>query len=66
MGRPTAEEHAQKMAKLNKEKFDLHKDISEIDANINYSGGELAKLKEELAQLQARDVAAEVVIGGAA
>ncbi|KAF9510779.1 hypothetical protein BS47DRAFT_1347503 [Hydnum rufescens UP504] len=65
-GRPTAEEHAQKMAKLDKEKFDLYKEISEIEAHIDYSAGELAKFKEELAQLQARDVAAEVIIGGAA
>jgi Spc24 subunit of Ndc80 len=54
------------MAKLDKEKFDLYKEISEIEAHIDYSAGELAKLKEELTQLQARDVAAEVIIGGAA
>ena len=54
------------MAKLDKEKFDLYKEISEIEANIGYSAGELAKVREELAQLQARDVAAEVVVGGAA
>jgi len=66
VGRPTEEEHAQKMAKLDKEKFDLYKEISEIEANIDYSAGELAKLREELARLQARDVAAEVVVGGAA
>jgi hypothetical protein len=60
--RPTAEEHAQKMARLQKERFDLHKEISEAEANIDFSVGELAKTKTVVNQLQAKNVAEETEI----
>lgn len=52
------------MARLEKEKFDLYKEISDTEAGIDYSAGELSKLRLEIIQLRAREAANEVKMNG--
>lgn len=55
-GALTEEQHRSRMQALEKERFDLTKEIAETAAKTDYSTGELAQMKKELAETQAIDV----------
>ncbi|KAF8333996.1 uncharacterized protein EI90DRAFT_497079 [Cantharellus anzutake] len=62
----SAPEHAQKIERLQREKFDLTKEIGDIERDTDYASGELGRLRDEHAKLQARDVPGESAVDAAA
>lgn len=62
----SASEHAQKIERLQREKFDLTKEIGDIERETDYASGELGKLREEHSKLQARDIPGETIIDAVA
>lgn len=65
-GVPTAIQHARRMDELDKERFELLKQISEAEMKLSESSAQLTKLKEERKTLEARDVVDEVGLDGSA
>lgn len=51
--------YQQKLATLQGESVRLAKELSELETNSSWASGELSKLKAEVAELEAKDVAAE-------
>lgn len=65
-GTLSASEHAQKVERLQREKFNLTKEIGDIERETDYASGELGKLREEHSKLQARDIPSETAIDATA
>ena len=65
-GAITEEEHRLKMQSLEKERFEMIKEINDTEARRDYSAGELAQMKKELAEAQARDITQDVQLDNSA
>jgi kinetochore protein Spc24 len=63
---PTRAEHAQRLDELDNQRHQLVKAIEEVESLANDRDAEYARLKQELKELNERDVAEEADLDGTA